>query len=158
MEINGKTAEIRVQQIANLPKPSQNTSLQTIQHGNSLSVYTDSLTTEHALKEVVRLKGAFPQLPVGFYDVLLDRIKDKGFTNQQLTDSINNLVDNFTYPVPTLANILSWDKRIKLHSYAEMCKLHDESGVLFSDYEKIRRKGKLYWVSKEDYELINRKK
>lgn len=136
-----------------LPSISQ----QIISQDNSISIYNDKLTAKHAGREVVRLRNSFPALAPEFTDILLGRIIEKGFTDQQLTDAINNLIDNFTYPTPTMANILSWDKRIKLFSYNEVAKKVTEEGANFSDFKKIHRNGKLYWVLKTDYEQFNLK-
>lgn len=137
----------------NLPEYSQNTSLQTTQ-GNSISIYRDSFNVSQAINQFAKLKQAFPQLPTGFYDVLLDRIKDKGFTDQRLKDAINNLIDNFTYPVPTIANVVSFDKRIKLYTYSDLTDAVS-NGRNWKDFTKVKRNGKTFWITVTDKETYN---
>jgi len=107
------------------------------------------------MEEIKRLKMAFPNIPTGFYDVLLERIKENHFTDQRLTDSINNLIDNFTYPNPTIANIIGFDKRIKLLTYSQLCDIQTNSPGSFKDYCKVKRNGKIFWINRAEKEQFN---
>lgn len=123
---------------------SQNTLPRITQEQNnySISVYDDEFTPEFAIKEVVRLREAFPNIPFGFFDILLERIKQNGFTNKRLTDAINYLIDNFTYPVPTIANIISYDKRIKLLTYAQLAYIVNDYGTrVFENFKPVKKIG-----------------
>jgi hypothetical protein len=122
---------------------------------NSISIYKDEFTVKNAIDQFKKLKMAFPQLPAGFYDVLMDRVKENGFTDQRLKDSINKLIDNFTYPNPSIANIISFDKRVKLNSYSELIEIQNRTGRAFEDYCKIKKNGKLFWISKAEKEQFN---
>jgi hypothetical protein len=129
------------QAMNNLQTYSPNTSPQITQEQNnySLSVYNDNLDPKNAACEVSRLKLAFPALEVGFFDVLLERIKENGFTDKRLRDAVNNLVDNFVYPTPTIANIISFDKRVKLYSYTQMLDMVMSYGVsAWKEYKAIK--------------------
>jgi hypothetical protein len=106
------------------------------------------------MEQIKRLRQAFPQIPPGFTDILLDRIKDRGFTDDRLRDSINNLIDNFTYPVPSVANIVSFDKRIKLYTYAEYCD-QISAGFKSTDFSMVKRNGKNFWITVADKEIYN---
>ena len=101
--------------------------------------------------------GAFPQLTPAYYDILLERIKDKGFTNKRLTDSVNNVIDNCPYPLPALANILSWDKKIKTFSYSQICDMVTVRGydkTVWDEFKAIKRNPTRY-SSIEDIETYN---
>lgn len=104
---------------------------------NSLSVYRGNLTTKAVIVESKKVKAAFPQLPQGFYDVLADRLKANKFTDQRLQDAVNHLVDNFRYPTPTIADIVSFDKRIKLYTYSQVAE-RVNSGRDMRDFGKIK--------------------
>ena len=113
------------------------------------------------MKCVKKIKDTFPALPAGFYDVLMDRIKDKNFSDKRLQDAINNVIDNCVYPTPTIANIISFDKRIKLYTYNEVLVIVDKGGS-FDDFKVIERNGKKYHVKLADceqygidYEMLN---
>jgi hypothetical protein len=93
---------------------------------NEISIYQGELTPIHVLKEIARTKISFPSLPDSFFDILRDRIEDNNFTDQRLTDAVNNVIDNCVYPIPTIANFITFDRRIKLYTYSQYCKLADE--------------------------------
>lgn len=124
------------------------------QDNYSLSVYSDTLDPRNAANEVVKLKIAFPNLPPEFYDILLERIKENGFTDKRLKDAINNLIDNFTYSTPTIANIISFDKRIKLYSYNQIIEMVNEYGTLiWQNYKPVKKIGKMrFFASLQDIE------
>ena len=60
------------------------------------------------------LKSAFPKLSVEWYEILKKRLIEKGFTKQRFFDAVNYTIDNCIYPEPTIAQILSYDKKIYL--------------------------------------------
>ena len=57
-----------------------------------------------------KIKKAFPSLPADFYDILCERVKDHEFTDNELVGAINHVIDNCTYPMPTVANFISYNK------------------------------------------------
>lgn len=122
---------------------------------NSITVYTGELTQQNVVNNVARIKACFPQLTPEFYKILIERLKDKGFSDQRLTDSVNYLIDNFQYPTPTLANILSFDKRVKILDYNQVCTLIGKQEASFSDFSKIHINEKMFYVRNSDKELYN---
>ena len=142
MEVNGKIAKVE-QLIENLPQLLPSTS------DNSLSLYSGELTTLCVIENVKRLKAAFPALPQGFYDILVEMVKDDGFGDQRLTDAVKNVIKTCVYPIPTVANIISWDRRIKLYNYKDVCDYIDKGGRM-DDFEKHEIKGKIFWINKKD--------
>jgi len=136
-----------------LPQLSENTSV-AIQN-SEISIYKGELTTKNVVKCVSKIKKAFPTLPADFYDVFSERIKDNGFTDERLQDAINNVIDNCIYPVPTIANFISFDKRIKVFTYDEMVKKCNESGPeTWNSYKGVLLPGnvKKVWIHVNDIE------
>ena len=122
---------------------------------SSISVYSGQLTAQTIVTEVKKMKAAFPELPAGFYEILSQRVKANKFCDARLTDAVNNLIDNFTYPRPTIADVISYDKRVRLYTYAQVCELVSQ-GHRMEDYVKLPdRKA---WMSKEDSLKINQSK
>ena len=115
----------------------------------SISVYTGQLSTRTVIDGIKKVKNAFPNLPSGFYDILSDRIKENGFSDERLIDAINHVIDNCIYPTPTIANFIGYDKRIRLCSYEEM--LSKETGS-WDNYKpvKLPDREKLVWVHTDD--------
>lgn len=89
----------------------------------------------------------FPALPIEFYGVFIDRIKEKGFCNERLIDAVNHVIDNCQYPTPTAANFLSFDKKSKIYTYQEILSLVDK-GDSFSNYTIITINNKKFWDRK----------
>lgn len=129
----------------------QRLSPDTSDRNNSISIYSGELTTLCVIENVKLLKHSFPALPKEFYDVLSQMVKEEGFTDQRLSDAVHHLVKTCVYPTPTIANILSFDKRMKLHNYNEMVKLVDEYGPRVWDmYFKRSINNQTYWLSKKE--------
>lgn len=99
---------------------------------------------------MARLKMAFPSLPVEFFRLLGERMKEKGFTDGKMKDAINHVIDNCKYPTPAIAEFLSFDKVVKLYSYQEAAILVTKGLASFEDFEKREIDGKTYRVLKSD--------
>ena len=135
----------------NLQQSSLNTLATEQDNDGSISLYTGVLTPQCVVSASIKLKNTFPALPKGFYDVLNDRIKEKGFSDQRLMDAVNHVIDTCVYPTPTIANIISFDKRIKLYTHNEVLAIVDKGGS-FDDFKVIERNGKKFRVSIADCE------
>lgn len=121
----------------------------------SLSVYHGNITQENFVSCVARIRVAFPDLDRGFYQLLKERIREKGFSDQRLTDAVNHVIDTCPYPTPTLANFLSFDKRVKLITYQELCTLIGKGEATMDAYERMRINGKVFFVRKDEKRLYN---
>jgi len=104
-----------------------------------MSVYADKLTPRNTAVMIKKIQQTFPTLPEGFYAVLMDRIKANDFTDQRLKDAVTHVVDNCIYPTPTIAQFVSFDRRMKLYTYNQVLKLNDELlGKAFEFYRSVR--------------------
>lgn len=130
-------------QINSLQKSSLNTSEKT------LSIYKGELTGKNILDQTRRLKSAFPNAEPGFFDLVIERVKEKGFTDERLKDAVNHIIDNFRYPQPMVSDVISFDKRVKLHSYSDMM-VNVDKGHRFEDYEVRDFDGKKFWIEKSE--------
>ena len=108
----------------------------------TISVYHGDLTTQCIIVCAAKIKKAFPSLPVGFYEVFADRIKENKFSDDRLTDAVNHVIDNCIYPMPTIANFISFDQRIKLYTYSDMLKMCDSiGGSVWNDFKPVKIQG-----------------
>jgi hypothetical protein len=59
--------------------------------------------------------------------------------------------------VPTIANIISFDKRVKLHSYSQMLDLVGISGeIIWKEYKAVKKIGNIrYFASINDIKNYN---
>jgi hypothetical protein len=115
-----------------------------------MSIYEGELTQAEMAKCMARLKIAFPSLPKEFYRLLGNRMKEKGFTDDKMRDAINYVIDNCKYPIPTISEILSYDRVAKLYSYNEVSNMVMRGQASFDDFEKREIGGKIYRVLKSD--------
>ena len=101
-----------------------------------------------------KLQSAFPKQSKEFFNVLAERLIANGFTDQRLTEAVNNVIDNFQYKELNISDIVSFDKKIKLYTYQEACRLITQKGYEFGrDLERINVDDKVYWIMKDKYEL-----
>ena len=121
-----------------------------------LSLYQDTYATpDNIASAIKRLRGAFPKMGGEFFDILYERIDKNKFTKQRLEDAVNNVLDNFRYKELNVADIISYDKRVRLYTYTQICDEIANGRATTDDYERVERAGKNYWVKKVD--LLNAK-
>ena len=128
-------------------------SLDLILDKDEISLYKGSLSIPCIIKNTTRIKSSFPALPEGFYEIFSERIKDCEFTDERLNDAVNNVIDTCVYPTPTIAQFISWDKRIKIYKYPEIVKmLEDGDPNAFSRYKRIELEGlpEAVWIHVND--------
>ena len=121
-----------------------------------ISIYTGVLTLPVIAKSVAKIKKSFPALPEGFYEILSNRIKENGFSDQRLIDAVNNVVDNCPYPQPTIAQFISFDKKIKTFTYHQIVRLV-EDGDNMENYQSFQFKDRPVreWIHKNDVALYH---
>lgn len=122
-----------------------------------LSIYRGELTTQGIIRGVATIKKAFPALPLEFYDILTDRIRAAGFTDQRLQDAVHCVVDHCIFPQPTVAQFISYDQRIRVYTYEEML-VKGHQGLWDEDtYKAIQLRGmpKKVWIHVNDIAKYN---
>jgi hypothetical protein len=123
--------------------------------GNEVSIYRGPLTARVIVESAAKIKKAFPTLPIGFYQVFDERLKENNFTDSRLTDAVNHVIDTCIYPTPTIANFISFDKRVKVYTYSQYCKLCDEGDG--KNYQPVAINGntKPVWAHINDINQFN---
>jgi hypothetical protein len=102
-----------------------------------ISLYKGKLTTPAVVASVAKIKAAFPALPGSFYDTFTERIIDNEFCDERLTAAVNCVIDNCLYPTPTIAQFISFDRRVKFYTYEEMLKMSSENVDIWKNYAAI---------------------
>jgi len=123
----------------------------------SVSIYSGEASTKCVMDNLQRVRMAFPSLPSEFYDILSNRIIDKRIGDKRLIDAVNHVIDNCIYPTPTIANFITFDKRVKLFAYEQMVKKAEEfGGMIWESYKAVEIPGsdKKVWVHVKDLELM----
>lgn len=72
---------------------------------------TNQLTPICLAESGLRLQTTFPSLPIGFYQILNERIVANGITNERLIKAVNHVIDTCHYPTPTVADIIDFDRK-----------------------------------------------
>lgn len=127
--------------------------------GVSVSVYKDQVATKEEIAEQVQmLSVAFPNntdnTTAGFYALLTMCMLNEGFTKQRAKDAVLNVIKHFKYKQFNIADIINFDKAVKIYTYQEYCKGCTQGiGEDFAFYGEVE--GTKYWYRKS--ELINSK-
>ena len=124
--------------------------LKKTQCSNEVSLYRGSLSDRGVAKNMRKLQSAFPKQNKEFFNVLAERLIANGFTDERLTDAVNNVIDNFQYKELNIADIVSFDKKIKLYTYSEACRMVTKDGYEFGkDLQRITLDDRVYWTMKK---------
>ena len=116
---------------------------------NELSAYTDNEATRDEVKtELKKLIAAFPVLTSDFIVLLIDRITSNKFTHARVTDAINHIIDTCQYKQPSIAEIISYDKKIKVYTYNEIQAMCSPGYMAFEKYKRITINGHPRWIIK----------
>lgn len=70
-----------------------------------------ALTNETLKQNILKIRGAFPNLSADFYDVFIERVKSNKMDNDRLIKAVNYVIDNCAYPNPTIADFIMFDKK-----------------------------------------------
>lgn len=98
-------------------------------------------------KNMRKLQSAFPKQSKEFFNVLAERLIANGFTDERLADAVNNVIDTFQYKELNISDIVKFDKKIRLYTYSEACRLVTEKGYEFGrDLHRTTIDDKVYWV------------
>ena len=123
--------------------------------GYSISIYKGELTGKGIAQGMALAKRGFPALPPSFFEMLIERAKAKGFSDNRLMDAIYHVIDTCPYPTPALANFLSFDRKIKMYDYSQFCSLVTEGYAKWENYDRIKVGGAVFYVSKGDRARYN---
>jgi hypothetical protein len=78
----------------------------------------------------------------------INRITANNFSDERLTDAVNNVIDNFQYKELNISDIIRWDKREKLISYQQLVSLVTSGKEKMTDWEMTEINGHKLWRKK----------
>ena len=143
------------QQLEVLPRQSQKPLISIsspVVSENKMSVYTGDLHLETIIAQNKIITKAFPQLKDEFFEILNHRLRERKFTDQRLIDAVSHVIDTCPYPIPTVANFLSYDRCIDLLHHSDLMDMLTDDRHVFDRYEPVRIPGleKARYARKED--------
>jgi hypothetical protein len=106
-------------------------------------------STQGIAVHIARLKIAFPKMERHFFDILAERIVDNDFTEKRLEDAVNYIIDNFPYKELNVADIIKFDRKIKLYTGNEFVNAQ-MNGIHPSRFQIKEIEGVKFWILKED--------
>lgn len=143
-----------------MQKSFTNTSKTEIIRGNDysqVSIYHKGAkaTQEQLIRNIAKLEMAFPKMQRDFFKILLERIDANNFSNKRLENAVNYVIDKFQYKELNVADIISWDRKINIYTYEQICNLIHKSMIKgFEDTETREINGTKYWVLKRDLDNL----
>ena len=118
-------------------------------HDDFVSRYTGAVAQPDEIKsEVIKLSNAFTDIDNGYLIVLVDRLIDNGFTVQRVKDAINHAIDTIHYRRPSIAEIISFDKKAKVYTYDEVMAKCQPGQSFFDKVERVEIAGKIRFIEK----------
>ena len=82
---------------------------------------------------------AFNQNSKEFVALLARYIKSSGFTSERLSDAVDYVIGNHKYPSITIADVISYDRKIKFYNYAQAWSMVEEKGLYsWNDFESVK--------------------
>jgi len=116
-----------------------------------MSVYAGDRTKKGLADAIAKIETAFPGWSAEQSKVLKDRFADNGFSDQRMIDAVNHVIDTCTYPIPSVAEFIRFDKRVKVLTYSEITKAQYDGTLSWDDYTAIDvGLDKPRWAKSED--------
>ena len=123
---------------------------------NEITIYQGEPASALVLaQETAKIHVLFPKLDKLFVPLLIERLSVNNFTEKRVKDAISYLIDNFKYQNPSIADIVSFDKKIKIYSHNDVVQLVTENKADFSDFYKHWIGETLYRVKKTEADNLN---
>jgi hypothetical protein len=129
--------------------------------GDEISLYKGNIISDESIvRYSVKIRKAFPSLPPGFYDILLEMAKEEGFTDERFRDAVHHVIKTCIYPTPSIAQFISFDKRVQTFTYEQMLKKLDESGgslKFWDNYKafKFKNNARRVYIHVNDVQQFN---
>ncbi|WP_280744268.1 MULTISPECIES: hypothetical protein [unclassified Parabacteroides] len=120
-------------------------------NGCEISLYgAGELKPNEIAVEMARLRTAFPKQSQEFFNLLAERVLKNNFSPERLRDAVNHTIDNFAYKELNVSDIIRFDRRAKLYTYGEVCRLVMKGEADFSDFKTKEVEGEVFRVKKSD--------
>ncbi|GAB6393734.1 MAG: hypothetical protein MdMp024_0046 [Bacteroidales bacterium] len=120
----------------------------------ALSLYDDAPCTPDDVAVAIRTLSICFNMQAQFWAILTERIIANAFTKRRLQSAVDYVLDNFKYKDLSVANIITFDKSVKLLTPLEIAAIRRQHGdAAAEDYERVRIGDRVFYVSKREVEL-----
>jgi hypothetical protein len=103
----------------------------------TISLYSGELTEDCIVKNILKIREAFPTLTEGFYNILTEELTESKFSNERLVDAVKHVIRNCVYPKPTIAQFLNFDKSIELYDFYQVSSMKEFGKDAFKIFRPI---------------------
>jgi len=116
---------------------------------NEISVFTgETATSEETKSEIRKLAAAFPDITNDFIILLAERITENKFTKERVRQAVNHVIDTNPYKRPSIADIISFDKKIKLLTWEQVAEKCSPGNSAFDNHVRIMIEGQPRYYEK----------
>jgi len=70
--------------------------------------------------QLLRLKKAFPQQNEDFFEILMERVESYEYSENELIETVNNVIDTFEYKNLTVASVVKEKYEQKSYNIARL--------------------------------------
>ena len=113
-----------------------------------VSIYkSEEASTQKLIWAAKVLRACYPETPKEAFEIIIDKLKEKGWGDVRITDAVNHVIENHVYRTINPANILSYDKRKKLYRYADVLNEINKE-YKWEQFEKVEVAGVKYFQKK----------
>lgn len=123
-----------------------------------VTTYRGTPATDKQIRDAVSMLNiSYPAMKEETFGILCSRWREEGWTAQRIIDAITHLIDTCRYPTFQIADIMSFDRPMKLYTYGGYCWLiaqgraSDADGCgEKSDFGKLKANNKIFFYLKKD--------
>lgn len=126
-------------------------------NGDFISVYSGKQLTKKVWDNgIAQIRAAFPNLKDDWYNLLTAKIRDKKFTVQQFVDAVDNLITNCKYPNPQIADLLNYQKGVRIISRQRfLTEANGQSKEFYACFTAIDIDGELFYANTSELKRNN---
>ena len=120
---------------------------------DSISIYKGKLTEQEVTKQLAKVMMIFPKFPETMLIELKESFADNNFNDERMIAAVKHVRDTYQGwdKLPNIANFVSFDYRVKIYTYSELCDLVGKHLMKWDDTQRIKLKGEVYYIAKSDY-------
>ena len=132
---------------------SQRTSPMIQDSTDSISIYKGKLTEQEITKQLEKVILIFPKFPESMLIELKESFIDNNFNDERMIAAVKHVRDSYQGwdKLPNIANFVSFDYRVKIYTYLELCDLVGKHLTTFDDMERVKIKGSEFYIAKSDW-------
>lgn len=111
--------------------------------------FEDPVNEKDMKYELARLLRAFPEIKSSVVEELIQQIRKEKIGPIRLQAAVDYVIKNFNWQKPTVSDVIKFDRKLRLHTYEEVCKKVVTDGMNMNSFFIVPNSDKL-WAVKTD--------